>query len=850
VAGYEGLVANIPLGRAGMRALDNRLLYEPGELADAQDVTFADNHLRKAAGIERMDPDGGAGTPVSYTATRAGNALTVRGVVGTWPCSAAPTYTIRAVAHQYTFATLADCVRTLPFTYLNNVAAGQTIIFALKFRRRQVDDLLADNTWTAVDDVGSTFTFDSRQEYIDGSADTVCIRFFRCLVTTPITAGDDLTVTVPARIGVVDRVELIADAFANVTDAADLGKSYDTADTVAVSTVVGTPQSVPQLGYAASVTETAMASGAGWTDLTALSAYTPYVEFQPAWASLTTRATAGALFHFRPNSIGITGPGTVSTTANSITVTGVATLFNFSGIQASDYIRIGTERRRIASIVSATVLTVDRAFAVTNAPGTAYTVERGGRVIMAVTSGQMYRSTHTGFATTSFLDLTANTPVTGLSSMPTPGKFVLGGRESGSPNAKLFYFNGMDTVRVMTEAGVVTALASPPTDWSTVGRRPINAVVHSYRLCAFGTWYDPHQIYMSSPTNHEDFTGATVQTLRVRSEIGDRLMCGVSFQGVLWLWKYPAGIFYIDDSDPDPLNWVVRVRSETLGCAHSPHAVLAMDDDILFLAPTGRFHLLSAVDTLGGTSASDLTQALGLNEWIRQNVNISRLDQTASCWYSHRKIAYFAVPSRESSENDLLLVFDFSRGSDVLPRFSYSRAFRATAFALYLDDEGADTVDVPRDGVLRPILAQNGNVWKLDSEDRKVGVGPKPAGSIAPWDYGGGYTGSFTTAPIDMRHVTGEALNRKKQWDFLELVFKPVSTGTVDVVVVVDGRDMEALSFDATKGRERKILHVGSGHTISLRGAMSAGSSHDCKILEAVVGFKITNEDASWEVTA
>jgi len=67
----------------------------------------------------------------------------------------------------------------------------------------------------------------------------------------------------------------------------------------------------------------------------------------------------------------ITVTATVATTAGSETVTGVGTLF-LTELDNGDEITVGAETRVIMARASATSLTVDRAFAVTNAAGTAY----------------------------------------------------------------------------------------------------------------------------------------------------------------------------------------------------------------------------------------------------------------------------------------------------------------------------------------------------------------------------------------------------------------------------------------------------------------------------------------------
>jgi hypothetical protein len=158
----------------------------------------------------------------------------------------------------------------------------------------------------------------------------------------------------------------------------------------------------------------------------------------------------------------------------------------------------------------------------------------------------------------------------------------------------------------------MATIGGPNTDWS-LNNNPVGAVVHTQglaqRLVSYGSRDNPHTLYFSDDDDHEDFTVANADTYRILlvSSIGKRIFNGVSFNGILFLWKWPRGIFFIDDSDIDRNNWAIRVKSSALGCAPSPNAVLALDDDVLFMAQDGSFHLLSAVNALSGSRASDLS---------------------------------------------------------------------------------------------------------------------------------------------------------------------------------------------------------------------------------------------------
>ncbi len=431
-------------------------------------------------------------------------------------------------------------------------------------------------------------------------------------------------------------------------------------------------------------------------------------------------------------------------------------------------------------------------------------------VITAAHDGNLYKSNS---ATT---DLNATTLATGLSATARPGKFVQGGKETAADARHLFYFNGVDQVHEITGTGTTAqVISAPASDWSS-GNRPVGGVIHRARLVAFGNKNQPHAAYFSLSSNHEDFTTDPL-VITTNAGVGDRLYNGASFNGVLYLWKYPRGIFWLDDNDLAEANWGMFTKTEAIGCAPSPHAVCPMDDDVLFMNSDGTFHLLSAVDALSGTQTSDLSHALRIRKWLRENVNLTKLDQVTSCWYSHKKVALFGVPSAGSSTNDLILKFDFASQGDETDgagvKFTYTRRDTADALALYRD--------LTR-GIEIPMIGEGGFVYKLDQDARtKNGIG---------------YVGAYQTPHLDGRAMEPSYKSTRKNFNALELVMEPVAAGTLTVEVYIDGTLSQTLEFDATKRRQRRRL-VGNGYEISLR-VSNETASEDFKVLSHHVFFK------------
>lgn len=827
---YDGKVAEQVCGIKGMVVRTNRLRAEPGELIDANGVQFDNLTLRKEAGSVLLDPVG-VGTAPSFGGTYSipviwGGVLAA--YKGLPPPAPAPAF-VKALDSDSTSGLVTANTLTIP---VGGVPAGNLIVVSVAQLEVSgtfanitvVDSPMGGNTYTQV-----TSSFLAQPIFAITTSGTGRRRTtqFYSRITTSLVAGDEITVSYTIG-GVLtgNQACAAADEYTNIADP-PFDKSTFATGTGASKTIgpLGTLSTLPSLLVDVDMANTDLLitlAAPGWSARSTAESTTAPMQTRMFSRVVLTQPFIIGLYDFDPQDIFV-GVGTVSTTAGSPLVTGAGTSFlTTNQANAGDFIRIGGETHRVQFVTSDTSLTVDEPWFTTNA-GSAYTMITSERLVTATSDGNLYMDQNTGLADDiDFLNIK-----TGLVPSLVPGKFVLGGRENGpATKRKLFWFSGRDIVQVITSsAGVLSDanIALPPADW-TGFNQPVSGVFsgNSNRLVGFGNINDGHRLYFSSATNHEDFT-TTPLTVEVYSGIGNQIWCGISFGGLLMFWKYPRGIFMIDDSDTTAP--IVRRKSEALGCAPSPHAVLPIDDDVLFLAANGTFHLLSAVDTLSGTRASDLSYRLGISKWIRDHVNLVRLNQVVSVWYPHKKQAYFGVPSTDSNVCDLTLKFDFGgvdTGQDV--RFSYSRRDTPGAFAVR---RSADP-DL-HDAVERPINGEGGLVYLMDREARNKAGQP--------------YIGLFQTPFLDFSYVDPKCRTRHKIPEHLEMVFEPVDAGTLVVQPVVDGKNRGTpLAYSPTNMRERQRIGVSKGHTISFIGSESTLNG-DFAIDDIIMSFNIGDED-------
>lgn len=429
---------------------------------------------------------------------------------------------------------------------------------------------------------------------------------------------------------------------------------------------------------------------------------------------------------------------------------------------------------------------------------------------------------------------------------------VVGGQETAGAARKAFFFDGAGTkIQTITGDGILTTnfgnnwntTTNIPLDWAL--NAPRGAIIHKERLWPWAPTNAPHNIYASALRDHEMFKNAVGGTLEYVQEIGtgvgQRIAAAASFKGMLFVFKYPRGIYYLDDTDVDYLNWRWNTVTEAIGVADSPYSVIPLDDDVMFVGPDGHWHFLSAITTQGITT-SDLTSALNLQQWTRDNINLNRLNRMASTWYPAKKLAMLAFSSLDSVENDLRVFFDFSNATEdgQTVRISYSHRDVNRVLAVRRDET---------DSVQRPIFADDeGKVWKMDQRSKlKVGVGN--AGQAR-----------FQYVPANFSHISTEHANKRKLFDALTVNFNPVGAWSMAFDSIIDGNYHETLYFamgggasvlgefrlgerlgggSITTNRRRMTGH---GYWLSLAGWVQ-GDGHDFSIAELLVNYRLGGEE-------
>lgn len=412
--------------------------------------------------------------------------------------------------------------------------------------------------------------------------------------------------------------------------------------------------------------------------------------------------------------------------------------------------------------------------------------------------------------------------------------FVEGGKEAAANDRKLFIFTAKNVVQVLAANGATTAdITTPPADWSGTNQ-PSFGLNHEDRIWAGGNPNDPHRLYYSDVSDHENLTGGVSGNISVYPGEGEKLVAAVSFKGVIVAFKFPKGIYIIDTTDVTVTNWKVKRLTPKLGSV-SALSVVIIDDDILYLDQAANIHLIGSTREFGDFRSSALSDIADMGPFIRNNVNLGQLAKVQAVYYEAKREVHITIAGTGSTVNNRRLVVDFNRPD--LPRFRFSD--RDTAISLWLKKDG--------NGVERLTMGDNaGFIFDLDKESRS--------------NAGTGYNGEFRTANDDLSHLDPKFGTIRKEGKFLELVFEPKGDFDLSVDIYWDDALHQTIQFNMGEGGatlgtfvlgtdklagdtvlNRKKRITGGGRRFSMAGGNS-GDAQDFSVGRAFLHFKPSGE--------
>lgn len=344
--------------------------------------------------------------------------------------------------------------------------------------------------------------------------------------------------------------------------------------------------------------------------------------------------------------------------------------------------------------------------------------------------------------------------------------FSVAGMEAAGESRKLFYVDRVNICRVLVGDGAsMAAITLPAADWAAANQ-PGWMVAHQGYNWAGGNLNAPHTVYRSLASNHQDFSTAPYTLICGPESLEQYTVAGISFKGGLVVGKWPVGTYFIDTStDLNPLSWTAQLIA--LPGWAGPHAGAVVEDDIIWMAPDGSWHSLSAAQ-LGIAKASIRASALSyrkLTSWPAQNMNLALSVRSTLIYYADRQELMLSYAGLGSLQLDQRLHLDLNNRGEVGENWLvWDRDRNSCIFLRQL-----------LGGRMIPCFGDYaGQVWLLDQLDRSKD--------------GAAYTAEFMMVDTDFAMLAPSWAGRKKNGRFIQLEYVATSQFEMMLEIWMDGR--------------------------------------------------------------
>ena len=394
-----------------------------------------------------------------------------------------------------------------------------------------------------------------------------------------------------------------------------------------------------------------------------------------------------------------------------------------------------------------------------------------------------------------------------------------------SSTRKLFAFNGYDSPQVTSDGVTATGIDTPAADWTGTSQPPAG-IMHNSRLWA---WMG-HRVYFSTLADHEDFTGTGSGSILVYPGEGEKIVAGFSFAGRLFLWKYPTGIYWIDDSSTTITNWNAKRLTRAVGMA-GPLGRDQIENDVLFISSEGFIHSLITTQELGDVKASALFPEK-IGAFIREKVNIDRISHAVAVYYPTKREWHLGCTGSGYSYNNQRIVVDLHDMTN--PRYRYSPRDVCESMTLIRDSNN----------ISRPCVGDTaGFIRMLDDSTRNKDDS--------------GYLAKFETADVEL-FPKG---TRNGNLQFLSIMYRPTGDYDLTLDIYCDGAYTQSVAVNMGSGTGGQLDSftlgtdtLGGGNVLNTRRRIvgetrrvkvvgyNSGANENFSIASLLVGFTPGND--------
>lgn len=310
-------------------------------------------------------------------------------------------------------------------------------------------------------------------------------------------------------------------------------------------------------------------------------------------------------------------------------------------------------------------------------------------------------------------------------------------------------------------AGSTSDLTTPAADWGGANQ-PFQVIAHG-RGESRRAWYLlKKSAYYSSLDNAKQVAGGTSGRISVITA-NEELVAGAEFQDRLFLFTKTQA-YLVDDADPDTANWGYSKAAWTGGAAHW-RTIVKTPNDLIVMAEDGDIYSIAAVQAYGDYKLASLTRPAFIDAYIRDNVDLSKIDQFHAVYDPIMRACKFFVVRLGQTVVDTALVLYIDRPTGIAESWTIhegalaTSGYNASCSFLVRTSPGVYTVYTGD---------YAGTLWKLERSTRS--------------DNGLPYYGGFKLPTLTMANP-----RTHKHFKRVKLVLQVQGNFNLSMRVVVDG---------------------------------------------------------------
>jgi len=274
------------------------------------------------------------------------------------------------------------------------------------------------------------------------------------------------------------------------------------------------------------------------------------------------------------------------------------------------------------------------------------------------------------------------------------------------------YITCVEATPRKSTGGSFAALSNIPTDWGMVGPKQflIRRAGNSNRLVAIGVPGHENEVYYSD-ADSDDFSDVNVEIVSVEVGEAGGLIGGVEFGNRLIVFSKTQA-FIIDDSDATPANWTWD-RAQWTGGAEYWRLICRTQNDLFAMVGEGDIYSVVTAQEYGDYRAASVARPAWVHRWIKDNIDLTRLDEAHSVYDPELRCVYWFLPRDGSSFVDMALLYFIDRPAEeawmLQDNLASDSGFRATCSAYG---------QVPSESFSRVLTGGPvGKVWYLNSDE-------------------------------------------------------------------------------------------------------------------------------------